>query len=89
MTEKTYIIIGSGMLAKAFKNIFISNTVVFASGVSNSKEFKIIEFDREKNLIDKTIFDFPKFKFVYFSSFLAVNSNISTPYSRHKREMEK
>ena len=60
-------IIGNGLLANAFKCLpqQENSVIIFASGVSNSKEFSKAAFDREKNLLLKSIKD--DAMLVYFS----------------------
>ena len=61
-------IVGNGLIASGFlesKEDF-SKCVIFASGVSDSKEIKLEEFDRERNLIIKTINENQNEKFIYF-----------------------
>lgn len=46
-------IIGKGLIANAFNNTYWheSQVIIFASGVSNSKETLISEFSREENML--------------------------------------
>lgn len=83
-------IVGNGMMAKKFAEYqHNKNVLIFASGVSNSKENRDSEFEREFNLLRKTIeLNFEK-HFVYFGTSsmydpMAKNS----PYVIHKLEME-
>lgn len=84
-------IIGSGMIAKQFVKYQHNNDVlIFASGVSNSKEVLNSEFEREFNLLQKTIANNPDKYFVYFGTSsmydpIARNS----PYVLHKLDMER
>ncbi|MEJ2498930.1 MAG: hypothetical protein P8Y46_06430 [Sulfurovaceae bacterium] len=49
-------IIGNGMLAHEFSDYKDDNDIIiFASGVSNSGETRESEFEREKELLTKTI----------------------------------
>ena len=73
-------IIGNGDIAKILPN---NNLLFFASGVSNSKEERESEYQREKDLLleqDKNN------HIVYFSSLCTLY--LDTRYARHKREME-
>ena len=83
-------IVGSGLLARAFAPHFADNPdfVVFASGVSNSLENRREEFEREETLLREKI-SLPAARFIYFSS-CGVNSVESdiTPYMLHKKSME-
>jgi nucleoside-diphosphate-sugar epimerase len=81
-------IIGGGLLGNGFvtsKHDY-QHFVVFASGVSNSREIKAADFVREKELIIKTIRDHKKLTFIYFSSILA--GVCDNPYYNHKLAME-
>ncbi len=81
-------IIGNGLLASGFikKGKEYKDYIIFASGVSNSKETDQNNFDREKNLIIKTINENKKLTFIYFSSILVgITDN---KYYNHKLEME-
>ena len=44
-------IIGNGLIARSFKNEknYFKNVIIFASGVANSKNANLKEFQREKN----------------------------------------
>ena len=45
-------ILGNGLIAKVYKGFnFHKNILIFASGVSNSKEFRKKEFARERDLL--------------------------------------
>jgi nucleoside-diphosphate-sugar epimerase len=82
-------IVGNGLLAEAFckKRIAHSKLIIFASGVSNSKETNTVAFEREKQLMLST-FDEDK-TFIYFSTCSIEDSVVrETPYVRHKIEME-
>lgn len=65
-------IIGRGLIGNGFdsSNDDYSNYIIFASGVSNSKEISDNEYNREKELIIKTINENKGLKFIYFSSVL-------------------
>ena len=62
-------VVGSGMIAKAFHH-YINNddVVIFASGVSNSKEDDDLSFEKEKNLLLSTRFNNVNKKFIYFKT---------------------
>lgn len=83
-------IIGNGLLANIFKSSQLNNddnVIVFASGVSSSKENQEEQFLREKNLLITTIKNHPNSKLIYFSSILSeINTN---PYYTHKLNMER
>lgn len=75
-------IIGSGDIASAI--IDRPGITFFAAGVSNSKEERIDEFVREKNLLEDQDADQ---HIVYFST-LSQYYNTPTPYIEHKAWME-
>lgn len=81
-------IIGSGLIASSFLDVELSNILIFASGVSNSKEENLSEFDREKKLLLKTIYENLDKKIVYFSTCDYYDSKKSSKYLNHKFEME-
>lgn len=74
-------IIGNGDIASACEDKY--DWIIFASGVSNSREERESEYQREKDLLlsqDKTK------HLVYFGSLSIFYSD--TRYSKHKKEME-
>ena len=79
-------VIGNGDIATALKEAMRpadEGYIFFASGVSNSKEIREWEYQREKNLLveqDKTK------HIVYFSTLAIFYS--STRYTKHKQYME-
>ena len=82
-------IIGNGIIAKNFINSkFDKDTIVFASGVSNSQETKDAAFARESNLLKEVILENPKSTIVYFST-CSVNQETKSSYITHKLNMEK
>lgn len=83
-------IIGRGILANAFKKqIDIGfSEIIFASGVSNSLETKLCEFERESQLLTTYLdHDLP---LVYFStcSLYDIQTDL-TPYREHKLKLER
>jgi len=83
-------IIGSGIIAKAFKELYTDNEscIIFASGVSNSKETRKEAFQRENELLDK-ILNLKK-KIIYFSTTsLSCDKKYYNPYQEHKFNIEK
>jgi nucleoside-diphosphate-sugar epimerase len=82
-------IIGNGLIAGAFKSYFDTDSdfIVFASGVSNSNETNLIEFKRERLLLQNII---AKNKFlIYFSTCSIYDNEIGNlPYVQHKKNME-
>jgi nucleoside-diphosphate-sugar epimerase len=84
------VIIGRGLLARAFEPYFGNDprVVIFASGVSNSLETRSSEFAREHSLLHGHLADDAK-RIVYFSSCgVTALDNDLTPYMRHKQSME-
>ncbi len=83
-------IVGRGMLASAFRTYNNNERVlIFASGVSNSRETTSTAFEREFNLIKHTINIHPDKLFVYFSTCSMYDPDAKeTPYVKHKMEME-
>lgn len=74
-------IVGNGDLASVLPDR--ADLLFFASGVSNSRESREEEYNREMNLL----LNQPKNKhLVYFSSLAIFYSD--TKYTKHKREME-
>lgn len=80
-------IIGNGMLANAFKQyVNDDNIIIFASGVSNSKEINEEAFKREENLLKSL--DRNKL-LVYFGTCSINDPTVQkSPYVSHKRIME-
>jgi nucleoside-diphosphate-sugar epimerase len=82
-------IIGNGLIATAFKPYFgdDSEVVVFASGVSNSREIRKEAFLRERQMLMDAL-RYARFM-LYFST-CSVNDPelFDTPYVIHKKEME-
>lgn len=82
-------IIGDGLIANSLKSTFVdsSKVIVFASGVSNSKETDTEVFNREINLIQTIISTYPNRKFIYYST-CSVAASAKTPYINHKLYIE-
>jgi uncharacterized protein YbjT (DUF2867 family) len=83
-------IVGHGLIAKAFKARFERDRLVtvFASGVSNSSEILEQSFLRERALLLETLRN-TQGKFVYFSTCSLTDADRrATPYATHKSEME-
>jgi len=82
-------VVGSGQIANIFNKAVFDDTVIFASGVSNSNCTDIREFQREKNLLNLYIKKFPEKKIVYFSSCaLSAEEYEKNIYYQHKENME-
>ena len=82
-------IYGNGLIARAFKDYYDNNDIIiFASGVSNSKETKAELFNREIELLRLAIG--LKKKLVYFSTIsLDQDKKNYNLYLHHKHEIEK
>jgi len=82
-------IVGNGLIASGFLNSSedFTDYVIFASGVSNSKETSLKAFKREKDLLKKTLYENQNSKFIYFSSILADSS--TNEYYIHNLKMER
>jgi len=83
-------VVGSGMIAKAFSRYNDNDDVIiFASGVSNSKEEDEASFEKEKNLLLDIRFHNINKKFIYFSTVSIYDKSLSnSKYIKHKIEME-
>ncbi|WP_066222821.1 NAD-dependent epimerase/dehydratase family protein [Formosa haliotis] len=84
-------VVGTGLIANAFVREYKNSkdVVIFASGVSNSNETRLSEFQREKRLLENSLKDYPNALFVYFSTYsLGDPDSINKPYVLHKIEME-
>ena len=67
----------------------IIDIIIFASGVSNSKDKVQEHFVREFQLLEKTINDYPQNIFVYFSTCSVEDPDLaSAPYVIHKKKAE-
>ena len=82
-------IIGNGLIAKALIEIDAPEMVFFASGVSNSLETNKTAFEREVNLLKKTIEENAGKKLIYFSTLsIEDQSKQDSAYVLHKIEIE-
>lgn len=84
-------VIGHGMLASAFDPVQISRlgAIVFASGVSDSNEFRAEAFSREQALLEEHLECSAQKKFVYFSTCsISDPDRERSPYALHKLQME-
>ena len=82
-------IIGHGLIASAFNSYFINdqNVIVFASGVSNSRENRSEAFLRERRMLMDAL-SYEKF-ILYFSTCSVDDPELfDSPYVMHKKEME-
>jgi nucleoside-diphosphate-sugar epimerase len=83
-------IVGNGMLAKAFEKYKDTNDVIiFASGISNSCETDDSAFEREKKLLQDTIALQQDETLAYFSTCSITDPSMEgSRYVLHKLEME-
>jgi nucleoside-diphosphate-sugar epimerase len=83
-------IIGNGLLAQAFAPTFTDDpdVIVFASGVSNSRETRPEAFARERALLSATL---TRNGFILYFSTCSTHDPelVGSPYVRHKIEMER
>lgn len=81
-------VVGNGMVANAFRQYENDdNVIIFASGVSNSKENNYSEFEREFKLLKSHITS--KKKIIYFSTCSIFDESISSSrYIQHKKFIE-
>lgn len=82
-------VVGNGMLANAFSQFKdIDDYIIFASGVSNSKETDNNKFEREFNLL-KSYTKYQNKKLIYFSTCSVMDNTLQeSPYVKHKINME-
>jgi len=81
-------IVGNGLIASVFlkSEQDYKDYIIFASGVSSSKETKYDEFEREKNLLKNILKKNNNLKLIYFSTILS--GKIDNPYYQHKLSVE-
>lgn len=83
-------IIGNGMVAKGFSSYRdVENVVIFAKGVSNSKETKLESFNRERDELKLALEQNKNSHFVYFSTCSIYDEDLNdSQYTVHKLKME-
>lgn len=83
-------VVGSGMIATRFAEYTADERyVIFASGVSNSRETDAAQFARETHLLEKTIREHPDKTLVYFSTCSIEDPDAAdSNYVQHKKKME-
>ncbi len=84
-------VIGNGMIANRF-SIYKDDEerVIFASGVSNSKDTQQQNFRREFELLKDVVRRYPDKVLVYFSTCSVEDNDLAgTPYVIHKKNIEK
>lgn len=85
-------IIGNGMLARAFEDLYKNDDshIVFASGVSNSNEKLDKNFKREEMLLINTLSESKGKTIIYFSTCSVYDSSLANSlYVYHKLHMER
>jgi nucleoside-diphosphate-sugar epimerase len=88
--KKDFMVIGNGMIANRFADYRNDDSIIiFASGVSNSKDTVEENFLREFQLLKKTIKAFPEKILVYFSTCSVDDPDLAlAPYVIHKKKTE-
>lgn len=83
-------VIGNGLMAQTFLDFKNNqNVLIFASGVSNSMEYRQTEFNREFKLLKKTIIKYSKPKLIYFSTLSILDTTVNNSlYIEHKLNLE-
>lgn len=83
-------VIGNGMIATRFMNYQNDEEkIIFASGVSNSKDTLEQNYQREFDLLEKTIREFPDKTLVYFSTCsIEDKDSQNATYIIHKKAIE-
>lgn len=87
-------IIGNGLMARAFARYFAErqDVIIFAAGVSNSRETDAAAFTRERTLLEQTLEQAAAREqlLVYISSCSIADPELTqAPYVLHKRAQEK
>ena len=86
------VIIGDGLIATEFKRqeFRSRDTIILASGVSNSTEASEIDYARERKLITSLLGEYASLKVIYFSSVGVsdMSALAESRYIAHKLEME-
>lgn len=83
-------VVGNGLVAKAFSAYEENDDVViFASGVSNSKESDDTAFEKEIGLVKEVVHNYPEKIFVYFSTTSIDDKSLQDKkYVQHKLYIE-
>jgi nucleoside-diphosphate-sugar epimerase len=83
-------VVGNGMVANSFENYrYDDKKIIFASGVSNSKNVEEENFRRELKLLNETIDDNSGKPIIYFSTCSIDDADLkSSPYVLHKLAAE-
>ena len=83
-------VIGNGMIAKRFESYKTNGDfIIFASGVSNSKNIDVAAYKRETNLLIKSLEKYKNKIVVYFSTCSLYDlEETKSAYVLHKRKIE-
>lgn len=85
-------VIGNGLIGKSFKEKYgeREDVLIFASGVSDSREQRQAEFDREWALLKKHVAENGEGRqFIYFSTISIHDPSLrNNPYQQHKLAIE-
>jgi len=83
-------VLGTGLIANAFYPYSeVKETILFASGVSNSAETRKEAFDRERLLLENTCQHIESQLLIYFSTCSVIDPELTkSPYIIHKLRME-
>ena len=83
-------ILGNGLVSNSLSQLKSEcDIVLFASGVSDSRETSLSSFQRERAMLVSALQRYQNHKFIYFSSTIVSIPFVDTAYSAHKRAMEK
>ena len=88
--KKLIMVVGNGLVANGFKAYNDNDTcLVFASGVSNSSSTDNNAFARERDLLRKTIKEYPGKTLIYCSTCSIYDPSMQdSPYVKHKLAIE-
>jgi dTDP-D-glucose 4,6-dehydratase len=83
-------VVGNGMIANRFAGYKNNNdTIIFASGVSNSGEHQPDQFARERLLLEQVVDEHAHKLLVYFSTCSIADDELQqSPYVIHKKSVE-
>ena len=85
-------VIGNGLIGKTFREKYgeRDDVLIFASGVSNSREQRASEYERERKLLEQHVTrNGVERQFVYFSTISIYDPSLkNNPYQQHKLAME-
>jgi UDP-2-acetamido-2,6-beta-L-arabino-hexul-4-ose reductase len=84
-------VVGRGLIARAFMEKYSADdkVLIFASGVSHSKDLDLAQFAREQTLLLQHLKNHPTKFVVYFGTCSVYDpSEVDSPYVQHKLAME-